>query len=273
MTENKNQKQLQEKELSGLRKLARRRWFYPALYLCVASLILTGMLIYQVNGTSQSSKKEQDQVVFNQDKPTNPLNAGEEVFQWPSEQAATQVVQPFYDSAGTQQEQQAALVNYNNTYVQNTGVNISAKDSQPFTVTAALSGKVVTVKKDSLLGNVVTLQHSNGVTTLYQSLAATYVKLGQEVKQGDVIGTAGTEAINKSMAIHAHFEIRKNGIPVNPETSMNKATADIKAVTVGAQSTMGVPTGTDSATTTTADTTSNAATPSHGPSVSTGLGR
>jgi stage II sporulation protein Q len=269
LTENKNQKKLQEKELSGLRKLAKRRWFYPALYLCVASLILTGMLIYQVNGSSQtSSKKEQDQVVFNQDKPTNPLNAGEEVFEWPSEQATTEVVQPFYDSDGTQQEQQAALVNYNNTFVQNTGINIGAKNNQAFTVTAALSGKVVAVKKDSLLGRVVTLKHSNGVTTLYQSLASTHVKLGQKVKQGDVIGTAGTEAINKPMGIHAHFEIRKNGIPVNPETSMNKATADIKAVTVGSQSTMGVSTGTDGGSRTT--------TSIHGPAngaTSTGLGR
>jgi Membrane proteins related to metalloendopeptidases len=270
LTENKNQKQLQEKELSGLRKLARRRWFYPALYLCVASLILTGMLLFQVNGSSQTdSKKAQDQVVFNQDKPTNPLNAGEEVFQWPSEQASTQVVQPFYDTAGTQQEQQAALVNYNNTFVQNTGINIGAKNDQSFTVTAALSGKVVTVKKDSLLGNIVTLQHSNGVTTLYQSLATTDVKLGQEVKQGDVIGTSGTEALNKAMGVHAHFEIRKNGIPVDPVTNMNKATADIKAVTVGSQATMGVPT--------TSDTTSGSSTASgHGPvngATSTGLGR
>ncbi|WP_100486825.1 M23 family metallopeptidase [Sporolactobacillus pectinivorans] len=238
MTEKRDQKKLQEKELSGLRKLAKRRWFYPALYLCVASLILTGALLFQVRGNDQAKKQEeQNRVVFNQNKPSNPLNAGEEVFQWPAAKADTQVVQPFYDAKGTTEEQQAALVNYNNTFVQNTGINIGAKDDKSFTVTAALSGKVTEAKKDSLLGYTVTLKHPDGVESLYQSLASINVQPGQEIKQGETIGTAGTEAFNKPMGIHAHFEIRKNGIPVNPVVYMDKTAADIKAVTVGAQST------------------------------------
>ncbi|TGA99776.1 M23 family metallopeptidase [Sporolactobacillus shoreae] len=238
MTENKDQKKLQEKELSGLRKLAKRRWFYPALYLCVASLILTGVLLFQLRGADQAkNQEEQNRVVFNQNKPSSPLTAGEEVFQWPAAKADTQVVQPFYDAKGTTEEQQAALVNYNNTFVQNTGINIGAKDDQSFTVTAALSGTVTEAKKDNLLGYTVTLKHANGVESLYQSLASIDVKMGQEVKQGDTIGTAGTEAFNKPMGIHAHFEIRKNGIPVDPVVYMDKAASDIKTVTVGAQST------------------------------------
>ncbi|WP_353948939.1 M23 family metallopeptidase [Sporolactobacillus sp. Y61] len=242
MTENKDQKKLQGKEQSGLRRLAGRRWFYPALYLCVASLILTGILFFQMRGADQAKDtEEQNRVVFNQDDPSAPLNAGEEVFEWPAAKADTEVIQPFYDADGTEQEQQAALVNYDNTYAQNTGINIGAKDEQAFAVNAAMSGKVTEAKKDSLLGYTVTLKHKNGVETLYQSLTSLDVKLGQEVKQGETLGTAGTSAFNKPMGVHAHFEIRKNGIPVNPEVYMDKAASEVKAVTVGAQKTSGQP--------------------------------
>lgn len=232
MTENKDQKKLQEKELSGLRKLTRRRWFYPALYLCAASLILTGVLLFEMRGADQAKdKEEQNQVVFNQKDPSRSMNAGEEVFEWPAAKADTEVIQPYYDPAGTEQEQQAALVNYDNTYAQNTGINIGAKDEQAFAVQAAMSGKVTEAKKDNLLGYTVTLKHKNGVETLYQSLASLDVKLGQNVKQGETLGTAGISTFNKPMGIHAHFEIRKNGVPVNPVAYMDKETGDVKAVT------------------------------------------
>lgn len=238
MTENKDQKNSQEKELTGLRKLAKRRWFYPALYLGAASLVMTGMLLFQVLGAEQAkNQKEENQVVFNQNKPAAPVNAAAEVFEWPAVQADTKVIQPFYDVNGTQQEQKAALVNYDQTYVQNTGINIGAKDGKAFTVTAAMSGKVTEAKKDNLLGYVVAVKHSNGVETLYQSLASINVSLGQQVAQGETIGTAGTEAFNKSIGTHVHFEIRKTGVPVSPEAYMAKGTADVKAPTSAAQST------------------------------------
>lgn len=242
MTENKDQKKSQEQELSGLRKLAKRRWFYPALYLCVAALVLTGVLFFQMRGAEQAKQKEaQNRVVFNQDKPSRTMTAADEVFEWPAVKSDTEVVQPFYDPKGTQQEQEAALVNYNHSFVQNTGINIGAKNDQTFAVTAALTGKVVEVKPDNLLGNTVTLKHKNGVETLYQSLATTDVKLGQTVEQGETIGTAGTENFNKPMGIHMHFEIRKNGVPVNPVTFMNKGTAQVKTVSSSTETTTATP--------------------------------
>lgn len=237
MTDNKDQKKSQEKELSGLRKLAKRRWFYPALYLCAASLILTGVLLFQMNGANKASEDE-NRTVFNQDQPTpHAQNAGDEVFEWPAKADDTTVVQPFYDVKGTEQEQQAALVNYNNSYVQNTGINIGANNEKSFTVTAAMGGKVTEAAKDDTLGYKVTLKHKDGVETMYQSLGSVDVAVGQEVAQGEKIGTAGTEALNKAMGVHLHFEIRKNGIPVSPENYMNKSASDVKAVSVGAQMT------------------------------------
>ncbi|GEB78575.1 M23 family metallopeptidase [Sporolactobacillus inulinus] len=235
MTDNKDQKKTQEKELSGLRKLAKRRWFYPALYLCAASLVLTGVLLFQMHGADKANQ-DQDQTVFNQDKATPHVqNAGDEVFEWPAKKGVTEVIQPFYDPKATEADQQAALVNYNNSYVQNTGINIGADDEKAFTVTAAMTGTVTEATKDSTLGYKVTLKHKNGVETMYQSLGSIDVAKGQEVAQGEKIGTAGNEALNKAMGVHLHFEIRKNDVPVNPEHFMDKSASDVKAVTVGAK--------------------------------------
>lgn len=229
MTDHKDQKNAQRKELTGLRRLAKRRWFYPALYLCAASLILTGVLFYQIQGSNEA-KKEEEQTVY--DEQGLPATADAEVFEWPADRKQTQVVQPFYDVNGTEQEQQAALVNYDQTYIQNTGINIGAKDEKAFTVTAAMSGKVTEARKDHLLGYVVRLQHGDDVETLYQSLGSLDVKLGDTVNQGDKLGEAGTEALNRKMGTHVHFEIRKNGVPVNPESYMEKGTEDVKSVAV-----------------------------------------
>jgi stage II sporulation protein Q len=42
------------------------------------------------------------------------------------------------------------------------------------------------------------------------------VSEGDKVKQGDVLGKAGRSLINEEAGVHAHFEIRKDGVPVNP---------------------------------------------------------
>lgn len=267
MTENNNQKKSQEKELSGLRKLAKRRWFYPALYLCVAALVLTGVLFFQMRGAEQAKQnEEQNRVVFNQDKPSKATTAADEVFEWPAVRSDTQVVQPFYDPKGTKQEQEAALVNYNHTFVQNTGICIGAKNDQTFAVTAALSGKVVEAKKDPLLGYTITLKHANGVETLYQSLATSDVTLGQKVEQGETIGTAGTENFNKAMAIHLHFEIRKDGVPVNPVSYMNKGTADVTTAASDTQTTTASPSASEQQQGTSSSTSSTTPNSKGGPS-------
>nr|WP_283163319.1 M23 family metallopeptidase [Sporolactobacillus mangiferae] len=189
-----------------------------------------------MNGADKAGQEAQDRTVFNQNKPTpHAQNAGDEVFEWPAEAKDTSVVQPFYDVKGTEEDQQAALVNYNNSYVQNTGINIGANDEKSFAVTAAMSGTVTEASKDDTLGYKVTLKHKDGVETMYQSLGSIDVAKGQEVAQGEKIGTAGTEALNKAMGVHLHFEIRKNNLPVNPENYMNKSASDVKAVTVGAK--------------------------------------
>lgn len=63
-------------------------------------------------------------------------------------------------------------------------------------------------------GNHIVIQHGYGYETLYGHLSKYKVKAGQRVKRGDVIGYIGSTG--RSEAPHLHYEVHKDGKPVNP---------------------------------------------------------
>jgi murein DD-endopeptidase MepM/ murein hydrolase activator NlpD len=63
-------------------------------------------------------------------------------------------------------------------------------------------------------GNHIVINHGYGYTTLYAHLSKFKTKVGQKVKRGDVIGYVGSTG--RSEAPHLHYEIHKDGKPVNP---------------------------------------------------------
>lgn len=83
-------------------------------------------------------------------------------------------------------------------------------------ILAADSGKVVVAgwPDNWGYGNRIVLDHGNGFQTLYAHLSRFSVVVGQTVKRGDIIGQMGSTG--RSTGTHLHFEIRSNGIGLNP---------------------------------------------------------
>ncbi|MDQ6792684.1 MAG: peptidoglycan DD-metalloendopeptidase family protein [Candidatus Dormibacteraeota bacterium] len=96
-----------------------------------------------------------------------------------------------------------------------TGVDIAGPENEP--VLAADDGQVVLAATGaSGYGNYVVLSHGQGLTTLYGHLNQILVRQGDHVSQGSPIGLEGSTG--NSTGPHVHFEVRVNGVPVNPAT-------------------------------------------------------
>ncbi len=63
-------------------------------------------------------------------------------------------------------------------------------------------------------GKLIIIDHENGYTTYYGHNDTIKVKVGQRVARGEVIGTVGDTG--RATGPHLHFEVRKNGVAVNP---------------------------------------------------------
>lgn len=92
------------------------------------------------------------------------------------------------------------------------GLDIAAKTGTP--IKAAADGKIKYADTMSGYGNLIIIDHGNGITTYYGHCSKLYKKEGQTVKAGDVIAAVGNTG--NSTGSHLHFEIRKNGVYVNP---------------------------------------------------------
>lgn len=90
-------------------------------------------------------------------------------------------------------------------------------------ILAAKTGVVVASRRDSGgLGNLVIIDHGNGYETYYAHLSKRYVKVGDQVRAGDVIGKMGETG--NATGIHLHFEVRQNHKPLNPVQFLEKRT-------------------------------------------------
>lgn len=94
------------------------------------------------------------------------------------------------------------------------GVDLAAPHGTP--VRAASSGTVSRAGYSYSLGRFVKIRHTQGYQTVYGHLARYQVRQGQRVDQGQVIGYEGSTG--RSTGPHLHFEIRKNGKPVDPSS-------------------------------------------------------
>ena len=94
-----------------------------------------------------------------------------------------------------------------------TGLDIAARVGTPIKVVA--DGVVTCASNNGSYGNLIKVEHGNGVETWYAHTSKMYVKVGQNVTAGDVIGAVGNTG--NSTGAHLHLEIRINGVAVNPQ--------------------------------------------------------
>lgn len=99
-----------------------------------------------------------------------------------------------------------------------TGLDIAALTGTPIKVVA--SGAVTCASYNGSYGNLVKVNHGNGVETWYAHTSKMYVSVGQKVEAGEIIAAVGSTG--NSTGAHLHLEIRVNGNHINPQNYLYK---------------------------------------------------
>ena len=96
------------------------------------------------------------------------------------------------------------------------GIDLRSPTGTP--IRAAGGGTVAFQGWQGGYGNVVIINHGNGITTLYAHNSVNLVYVGQRVERGDIIARVGTTG--RTTGAHLHYEVRINDVPVNPRPYM-----------------------------------------------------
>ncbi len=97
------------------------------------------------------------------------------------------------------------------------GLDIVARAGVP--VVASAPGVVVKSGYESLYGNAVVVDHGAGYRSLYAHMSSCSVEEGAFVNRGEELGKVGSTG--RSTGPHLHYEVRVNGLPVNPARFLN----------------------------------------------------
>jgi murein DD-endopeptidase MepM/ murein hydrolase activator NlpD len=117
----------------------------------------------------------------------------------------------------------------NGQLVMHAGLDFAAPVGTP--ILAAAGGVVSAAEYHSAFGNMVVIDHGNGLQTLYAHASRLDVRQGEIVRKGQQIGRVG--ATGRSTGPHLHFEVHDKGVPQNPARFLSRQTnesplADLK---------------------------------------------
>lgn len=223
--------------------------FYFVVLLCVAAIALSGY--YLIRGVRTGLTAEDEPASASSpiiDLPTPTPSPSVPASPAPSAQPPAQSLlpspkvtaapQPSASAAPAQSQQPKALVftwpvngeviagytvkalAYDETmgdWRTHAGLDIAAAAGTP--VKAAADGTVTAVWTDDYLGTLVTVDHGDGLTSVYANLAAApTVKEGDAVRTGTVLGSVGDTAVTeRGRGAHLHFAMYRGGAALDPE--------------------------------------------------------
>jgi murein DD-endopeptidase MepM/ murein hydrolase activator NlpD len=96
------------------------------------------------------------------------------------------------------------------------GTDLACAEGTP--VLAALDGVVTVARKSTSYGNYLRIHNADGVETLYAHLQYLFVRVGEPVTTGQLLGTAGQTG--QATGPHLHFELLYNGIRYDPSAAL-----------------------------------------------------
>ncbi len=220
------------------KKLLEKDGFYLALFVCICLVAIGGVWFTKnnveeltsndlfVNETSENSKNEEDEIHLiekeKQEDDSIPTSTGsKENLEKAKEKQESEVSKLSFLGEKVVREYSEKQPSYSKTldvWEIHKGLDISADSG--YEVKSLLDGKVVNIFKDDKHGISVKVESSNNVVVVYSNLnEKTNVKEGQEVAEGQVLGTIGdTTSVESEDGTHVHVEAFKGDEYIDPMT-------------------------------------------------------
>ena len=213
-----------------MKKRKLKGFVLPTIYIMVISILFVS-ISFLGNALQDSLKYDPDlSVSALKDNTTSVVKNEDEinstVIVKPFTNTSVGISKSYYDMQDDEKTQQNSLVYYEKTYLQNSGVLYSAKET--FDINAVYDGTVTNVTTDEILGNVVEITHNTNLKTVYYSLGEVKVQKDDVLKSGDVIATSGDNLLDNEEENCLLFEVYYNGKTIDPEDFYNMKIEDLQ---------------------------------------------
>lgn len=132
----------------------------------------------------------------------------------------------FYDFEGDTKKQLDSLIYYENTYMQNNGVDYS--NDEEFDVVSILDGEVVSIEDNAIYGKVVTIKHNDNLKSVYSNVKNVLVNVGYKISQGEIFASSDAYKVDTKVKSLLHFEVYYKDNAIDPENLYTMSVSDLK---------------------------------------------
>ena len=191
------------------------------MVLC-STLVVSGVKTYLLN--RQEMKFTIDNVF---DEDTTPVVKTEtNIIVKPYISDSVKVGRYFYDFESDEKKQENSLILYEDTYMQNNGVDYV--DNKNFDVVAILDGEIISIEDSEVYGKVVTIKHNDNLKSVYSNVDGVLVTVGYKIHQGEIFAISAKPKLQSDYESMLHFEVFYKESAIDPENMYTMSVSDFQ---------------------------------------------
>lgn len=193
-----------------------------AVMVLCSTLVVSGVKTYLLN--RQEMKFTIDNVF---DEDTTPVVKTEtNIIVKPYISDSVKVGRYFYDFESDENKQENSLILYEDTYMQNNGVDYV--DNKNFDVVAILDGEIISIEDSEVYGKVVTIKHNDNLKSVYSNVDGVLVTVGYKIHQGEIFAMSAKPKLKSDYESMLHFEVFYKESAIDPENMYTMSVSDFQ---------------------------------------------
>lgn len=193
-----------------------------AVMVLCATLVVSGVKTYLAN---REEMKFTIDNVFDEDT-TPVVKTKTDTIVKPYIAESVKVGRYFYDFESDEKKQEKSLILYEDTYMQNNGVDYV--DSKNFDIVAILDGEVISIEDSEVYGKVVTIKHNDNLKSVYSNVDGVLVSIGYKVHQGEIFAMSAKPKLQSDYESMLHFEVFYKESAIDPENMYTLSVSDFQ---------------------------------------------